>query len=1190
MHPLAQNIATLQRRIAYNRRAVAVSWTAATIIAAALALGLADYVLRYRDPGLRIMATTALALVVMWAVYRWWFKPSRQRLAPLVVARRVESHFPQLNDSLASATEFLQQSEDDQTAGSAQLRRLVVAEAETAVEGLPLDEVIDRRPLRRAATWFAVAMAVLLLCLLLNASAVGTALARLVAPLGSAQWPRQHHLQFRDPPKRLAAGQTFEAELIDTAGALPDEVRIEYRIAHGNRRETSTEPMKRVSDVMVARRDNVRQSFAFRATGGDDDMMRWHTVEVVEAPQLKTLALTTHPPTYTGLPPAPADRHLEVLAGTGIEVDGTATKPLRAARIRIGDDPPIEATVTDDADGNKSQAFHIDPQKWIAKKSGQYILELVGDDDLTGAAGQWNLRVDPDSPPSVTWQQPDSDSYVTANAAAPIELVVKDNLAIRRVELVYDRSDWSEAERERLAPNARIELFRGPEKAAPQSVAVGRTRGDGRAIEYTLDLTPRELPVGAEISLVAEAADYRPGIGRTAGPRRISIITPEELDARLANRQTQIVRQLERALAIEQPTREEVRRVQIQIDSAGTLTAGDRNTLQSAELNQRRTQQILVDPTEGVPALLAAMRRELEINRITSSEMHGTVDQLTAELQRLADGPLNVAESELTASRKALDAADGEQAANLSRSLSAAGAAQDEVIATLEQLIGELSGKIDYRRFARLLTELRQDQLAHEQATRKEISVETLPLRVNELTRAQKATLQKAVAGQTAIAARYQQIEAGMDQLVRESADEQSDVTDRLNSAVELARRLAIAAKMGETAADLSQNRVSGALARETQIAADLQQIIDVLRGDQERQSEQLVDQLRNAEERLQRLQRRLAELRTQVARAEQPTTPATDVQLQSLNDEQQNLRTEIEKLARQLDRLEAADASQSTQSAANRLDNRRQTENQPTQTANRPSPATDVQKAEQDLDQAAQQLAQRRQQAEEDLALEIVRRFQQQLTEMVERQRKVIDDTVKLHAERRPEEQLPEDETERTNKLASEERELAEMAKEHSELLVGLGAVRVSLEEAERRLTAAQKLLDVRRVGPTAQQAERHALNRLEGMMEAFAQTASEAEPNPDAQPGAGAGAQPNQPQRRPTFELLEVKMLRMLQVDLQQRTQEHQQKVAALVEPPNDAQRAQLQLEARELAAEQGRLAELVETMLNRDNEQQQ
>jgi hypothetical protein len=42
--------------------------------------------------------------------------------------------------------------------------------------------------------------------------------------------------------------------------------------------------------------------------------------------------------------------------------------------------------------------------------------------------------------------------------------------------------------------------------------------------------------------------------------------------------------------------------------------------------------------------------------------------------------------------------------------------------------------------------------------------------------------------------------------------------------------------------------------------------------------------------------------------------------------------------------------------------------------------------------------------------------------------------------------------------------------------------------------------------------------------------------------------------------------------------------------VEPPNDAQRAQLQLEARELAAEQGRLAELVETMLNRDNEQQQ
>jgi hypothetical protein len=1190
MHPLSQKIATLEHRLKLRRLAIAGCWTTATIITAALALGLADYILRYRDPGLRIMETATFALAGMWAVYRWWYKPGRQRLDSLTVARRIESHFPQLNDSLASATEFLRQSEDDPTAGSAQLRRLVVAEAQTTVEGLPLDEIIDRRPLRRAAMWFTIASLALLFCLLWNAPAVGTALARLAAPMGSTQWPRQNHLAFRDPPTRLAAGQTFEAELIDTAGELPDDVRIEYRMAHGNRRENSSEPMKRAGDVMVARRENVRQSFAFRAVGGDDDMMRWHWVEVVEAPQLKTLTITTHPPAYTGLPDTDSDRHLDVLAGTSIELSGTATKALSAARVLIEGEPPIEATISADVDGNAARAIRIDPQKWIATKSGQYSVELAGDDGLAGAAGRWNLRVEPDSPPSVSWQRPDGDLYVTNVAAVPIELIVKDNLAIRSVELTYERSDWSESERERRRPAARIELFRGADTVLPRPATTNGRRGDSRVIEYTWDLAPLELPVGAEIAIAAEAADFRPGTGRTASPRRITIITADELNARLADRQTQIVRQLERALAIEQPTREEVRRVEIQLEAAGVLTAGDQNALQSAELNQRRVSRILIDPAEGVPALITAVESELEMNRVASSEMRETMERLAAELQRLADGPLNIADRELTAGRKSLDAADSERVADLSASLFAAGAAQEDVIQTLERIIREISGKVDYGRFARLLIELRLDQLAHEQATRKEIDVETLPLRVSELTRAQKATLQKAVAGQSAIAARYEKIERGMDLAARELSEGKAEVAEVLIDAVDLARGLAIAAKMDENAADLGENRVSSALARETQVAADLQQVIDALRGNHERQTEQIANQLRNAEQQLQRLQRQLADLRQQIAQAEQATSRATSQELQSLNDKEQELRDEIEKLARQLDRIDASDASQSTQRAAGRLHKRPQNEHDSPQTAGRPSSTTEVQKAEQDLDEAAQQLAQRRQQVEDDLALEIVRRFQQQLTDMVQRQRIVIDATVKLHASRGQDDPLPAADAEKTTNLANEERELAEMAKEHSELLVGLGAVRVSLEEAERRLAAAAKLLDDRHTGPIAQRAEQHALARLEGMMEAFSQTASEAAPNPDAQPGAGAGAQPNQPQRRPTFELLEVKMLRMLQIELQLRTQEYEQRIAAQKTPPHGVQPADLQKEAQELAAEQRRLAELVQTMLNRDNEQEQ
>jgi hypothetical protein len=104
--------------------------------------------------------------------------------------------------------------------------------------------------------------------------------------------------------------------------------------------------------------------------------------------------------------------------------------------------------------------------------------------------------------------------------------------------------------------------------------------------------------------------------------------------------------------------------------------------------------------------------------------------------------------------------------------------------------------------------------------------------------------------------------------------------------------------------------------------------------------------------------------------------------------------------------------------------------------------------------------------------------------------------------------------------------------------------------------------------------------------MMDAFAQTADEAQPEQQQQQPPNAGQNAQQPERRPTFELLEVKMLRMLQVELQTRTREYQERLAA---PPADAaQRAAMQQQAQELAAEQGRLVELVEEMLSRDNNQ--
>jgi len=136
-------------------------------------------------------------------------------------------------------------------------------------------QLIDRRPLKRAATYAAIALATVGLCGLLAGNSVQTAAVRLLAPLGTTEWPRANHLEFRQAPRRLAVGQSFEAELTDLHGSLPEDVQIQYRVSSTGRSEIQSEPMTHVDDSLVARRDNVRQSFEFRAEGGDDHSMPW---------------------------------------------------------------------------------------------------------------------------------------------------------------------------------------------------------------------------------------------------------------------------------------------------------------------------------------------------------------------------------------------------------------------------------------------------------------------------------------------------------------------------------------------------------------------------------------------------------------------------------------------------------------------------------------------------------------------------------------------------------------------------------------------------------------------------------------------------------------------------------------------------------------------------------------------------
>ena len=198
------------------------------------------------------------------------------RIGDADLALRVQRRFPDLDDRLLSAVEFLHAAEDDPAAGSAALRRAVVAE--TAAESRtarflgrarPAAHDPRRRGAGRGVPWRRPFSS----CSIPPASRI--AVARLVNPLGKTAWPRTTHLMVRRPVERVARGRAFEIEVVDAQEArLPPEVRIHYRFAGPDGAAVEeTERMRYADGTMVARRENVLRPFSYRVEGGDDQSM-----------------------------------------------------------------------------------------------------------------------------------------------------------------------------------------------------------------------------------------------------------------------------------------------------------------------------------------------------------------------------------------------------------------------------------------------------------------------------------------------------------------------------------------------------------------------------------------------------------------------------------------------------------------------------------------------------------------------------------------------------------------------------------------------------------------------------------------------------------------------------------------------------------------------------------------------------
>ena len=299
-HPLIQEIRAVARRakrllVVYGAAAVSV-----TLLICAFTAAVVDYVFRIHDPGVRLMLSIAVLLAAAAGVQRFLLPALRRQWTDVEIARRLEQRFPHLRDRLSSTIDFLNQGEHEPTAGSAALRRAVIAETVDQVQSLPLCDVIDARRPRRMVAVASAVLLILALLALARPSLARVAAKRILVPWSSDDWPRDHHLQFETPPRRVATESNVEFSVVDGNGRLPDSVRILYGYEGEDENLIRPREMQRRGNRMVHQLPNVTGNLRYRAVGGDDVHMPWHTLLVVPPPRVDDLRIQLHPPAYTG--------------------------------------------------------------------------------------------------------------------------------------------------------------------------------------------------------------------------------------------------------------------------------------------------------------------------------------------------------------------------------------------------------------------------------------------------------------------------------------------------------------------------------------------------------------------------------------------------------------------------------------------------------------------------------------------------------------------------------------------------------------------------------------------------------------------------------------------------------------------------------------------------------------------------
>lgn len=1123
------------RRRIRRRRLAATCWAVAVIVAVGLMLVGLDRVLAITDLLGRLVLTSAFVGCAAWIASRWYSDVQAASVTPLQVAHEVEQRHPSLRDLVANAWEFANQSDDDPTAGSESLRRAIVLRADTAMQDVDWESMVPREQLRRGAFALAgVSAAACAICWFVP-EAMGTGAARLFNPLSPVEWPRQHDLEFVEPPLMLAAGEDLLLSMRDSRGVLPEKVTILYRTRRNGNWHEESQTLSVTGDRVETRRTNVQQPLQFRAIGGDHQTMPWHDLDVLPAPRLEKLVVTLDPPDYTGLASSAWKPGVKVLAGSRLTVNGQVNQPL--ANVILQGDEILELRAEVKAGG---LSFSIDSPNLIVEKSERFKLLLTTAAGLTTAAKE-DLSIDvvDDHPPRVRFIKPTDDLTVLPNAEVSLVVEATDELAVREIGIVAKRLDQVEESENQTS------LW----KAQPLASASQPTRE--QRVEHRLDLSNWTLPPGSSLELRSWARDAQPRTGQSTHAIRLTVVSEDQLWQRLLTRQAGIVETLAQLM------QEQHDLISI---SGQWMKFPDwsrprwTRSGHSALFRQRQINATLGTGQASVLQQIDEVLLSIERNKLLRPEATQRLRIARGRVRELVDISLEVVEeslSELTRqTRRTLDPEE------LTPMIDATSAAQRQIVAGIEAAIEVLTPSNGLGRLERELVDLQREQNLLLQTCQVDIAPRLLSgnTQRDEL----DEDLTNIERRQRELVRRVGELLLNMTQLSSRLVDSEPMLSARVAETVELARELRVQAAIQSASDSLVDRRIGNAVADQRLALKAFAEMQARLAGRDAQNASERLRELQKTERQLQRLRRQTAELESELKKlsAEQRRRA-----LQRLRRQREQLAEQTENVARKLEKLRLPQAAKSAEQAAEQLQQ---------STLDRET----IAQARKKLEEAQRSLTAERRRHQVALARLQMAQLDAKLKGFVGLQASILEEIRRLEALQTQAGQLTKPQQQSVGQVETRQAALRDDVWAQASTLETLPVFAHMLKASTEIMQRIESRLQSLELGPRTQSDADSVIHQLQRIASALQQEQQEMS-NTNQDSGSGSGGENSDSPQAQTLQLAlgQLRLLKFLQADLRKKTEAMEQEKAAGEYSKADAE---------QLAREQSTLTQLAQKLV--------